>query len=503
MAVLAIDAGTSSCKAGVFSESGMVASAGREYAMLSPKPGYAELDAAEVWRKVKDSVKDALAQAKGKTDPVRAVSFSSMGEAMAPVTMRREVVGPCLMSYDARGAGYSDRLIREIGQEAFQRINPNAIGPYFSLPKILWIRDNLPEVYAKADKFLLFADFIGFMFGAEPFATNSLANRTLLLDIRKNDWSDQLLRWAEFPREKLGRIVQGGTPVGVMARDLAEEFGLDGEILLVAGGHDQCCNSLGCGCVKPGMAVAGLGTYETYCPVFSWPRDVDAYLAEVHNLEHYVLPDLYASFLYHHSGLLVNWFRRTFAPNEQARNGKSVYALLDEEMPAEPTNLLYLPHNEPLQWPAYDDETSGVFIGLTMATTRGEMFKALLEGIAYYFVDAMATLDRMGMKPESFVASGGGSRSDAWLQIRADILDVPFTRLETGEGSLTGAAVLAAMRIGMFSTLDEALAIYMRTGRVFVPDPRRREIYRESAALYKQMAAGNKELLKRLSKRNR
>lgn len=501
MAVLAIDAGTSSCKAGVFSDKGMVAAAGREYAILSPKPGYAELDAAEVWGKIKDSVKDALAKAGKRAGPIRAVSFSSMGEAMVPVTMSRDIVGPCLMAYDCRGAEYAERLEKEIGQDAFYDINPNAIGPYFSMAKMLWIKDHLPDVYAKADKFLIFADFIGFMLGAEPYATNSLANRTLLLDIRKSDWSDPLLEWAGFPREKLGRVVHGGERVGVMSKELKEEFGLDGEILLVSGGHDQCCNALGCGCIKPGMAVAGLGTYETYTPCFSWPQDVRAYLDKVHNLEHHVLPDLFVSFLYNHSGLLVNWFRRVFAPNEQGVGGRSVYDLLNDEMPSEPTNILFLPHNEPLQWPVYDGETSGVFMGLKTATTRGDMFKALLEGITYYFVDVMATLDKMGMKPESFIASGGGSRSEAWLQIRADILDIPLTRLETGEGSLTGAAILAAMQAGMFASLEEAVGAYMKLGRVFTPDPRKREIYRESAALYKEMAADVKPLLRKIAKR--
>lgn len=501
MGVLAIDAGTSSCKTAVFSAEGMVASAGREYPILNPRPGYAELDAADIWRKVKESVREALANAKGKVGRIRAVSFGSMGEVIAPVTMNREILGPCMLSYDIRGAEYSDRLLADFGQDAFYRINPNAIGPYFSMSKMLWIKDHLPEVYNRADKFLLMGDFLGFMFGAEPYASNSLSNRTLLLDIRKNDWSDTLLEWSGFAREKLGRIVQGGTRVGTMSKELVKEFGLEGEVALVAGGHDQCCNSLGCGCVKPGMAAAGLGTYETYCPSFSWPAKVEEYLAEIHNLEHHVLPGMYVSFLYNHSGLLVNWFRRVFAPNERAPEGGSVYDTLNGEMPPEPTGLLFLPHNEPPQWPNYVGDTSGMFMGLKVTTTRGDMFKALLEGITYYFVGAITSLDKMGLKPDILVASGGGSRSDAGLQLRADILDVPFVRLETGEGSLTGAAILAAVECGMFKSVEEAVAAYVKLGRTFTPDPRKREIYRESAALYKRMDEETRAVRSALAKR--
>ncbi len=503
MGVLTIDAGTSSCKVGVFSETGLVATAGSDYIINSPQPGYAELDAADAWQKMKNCVKKALAEAAGKAGPIRAVSFSSMGEAMVPVTLEREVVGPCLLSYDVRGGEYADKLLQDIGQEEFFTINPNAVGPYFSMPKMLWIKDHLPEVYAKADVFILLGDFIGFMMGARPYATNSLANRTLLLDIRKNDWSNRLLDWAGFPREKLGPVVQGGTPVGTMSENLKHEFGLTGDILLVAGGHDQCCNSLGCGCTKPGMATVGLGTFETYCPSFSWPHDVRAYLEEVHNLEHHVLKDLYVSFLYNHSGLMTNWFISVFAADLSAKSGASIQQILDSEMPDEPTNILFLPHNEPPQWPVFDGETSGVYIGLKIAHRRGDMFKAMLEGNILYFVDAMDSLEKMGMKPDVFIASGGGSRSDARLQLRADILNIPIVRLETGEGSLTGAAILAATRAGIFASYDQGVETFIKKGRTFEPDLKKHALYRQKALLYKEMEKDTLVLRRKLHQQSR
>lgn len=501
MAVLAIDAGTSSCKVGVFSVDGLLATAGREYAILTPRPGQAELDVPDIWQKIKECVKEAVAAAGSKAGRIEAISFSSMGETMVPVTADRKIIGPCILSYDIRGAEYSDKLLKDIGQKEFQKINPNAIGPYFSLSKILWVKDHLPEIHKQAAKYLLFADFIGFMLGAEPYAINSLANRTLLFDLRKNDWSDQLLDWAGFEREKLGKIVKGGTIVGTIDTTIGKELGLSGEVLLVAGGHDQCCNSLGCGCIKPGMAVAGLGTYETYCPTMSMPADLDLYLDEVHNLEHHVLDNLYASFLYNHSGLLLSWFRGVFARELQKRDGKNVYDLLNEEMPKEPTNILFLPHNEPLQWPLYDGKTSGVFVGLKSNTTRGDMFRAVLEGVTYYFVDAMSSLERMGLRPELFIASGGGSRSDHFLQIKTDILGVPFQRLESGEGSLTGAATLAGLGSGMFKNPDEAKQALVKLGRVFSPNPAGQARYAEMAALYKQMNADLKPLQLKLAER--
>ncbi|MDR1613011.1 MAG: hypothetical protein LBT97_09545 [Planctomycetota bacterium] len=501
MSVLSIDAGTSACKVGVFSEAGLVASAGREYPILSPKPGYAELDAADAWKRIKEAVAEAIGAARGKTGGIKAVSFSSMGETMVPVRMDRTVAGPCLLSYDVRGMEYAEKLDRDIGQDALFRINPNFIGPYFSYAKVMWLKDHMPEMFAKSDKILLFGDFIGFMLGAEPYAVNSLANRTLLLDIKKCDWSDRLLEWSGIAREKLGRIVKGGVKVGEVSPDLLAEFGIEGPVEIVAGGHDQCCNALGCGCTRSGLAVLGAGTYETYCPVFEWPSDPAAFLNEIHNFENHVVDGLYAAFLYHHSGLLSQWFRNVFAPEWSGLDNKTVHARLEAEMPGKPTNILFFPHNEAPQWPRYDGATSGLFVGLKTATTRGDMYRAFLEGTALYFVDAIAAMKRMGMTPDVFLASGGASRSDNWLQLRADVLGVPFERLETGEGSLAGAAMLAAMRAGMFAGLDEAAAAWVRRGRVFAPDAGRHAYYRESAALYKRIRPGIGPLMKDMNLR--
>jgi xylulokinase len=190
----------------------------------------------------------------------------------------------------------------------------------------------------------------------------------------------------------------------------------------------------------------------------------------------------------------VNWFRRAFAPNETG----DVMKTLNDEMPDRPTNLLFLPHNEPPQWPEFIGDTAGVFVGMKTNTGRGEMFRALLEGITFFFVDAIAAMRRTGICPDSFVASGGSSRSDGWMQMRADILGVPFTRLAVSEGSLTGAAMLAAVNAGLFSSYADAAAAYVAHGRTFTPDAERHAGYREMFGLYKRLYPTLKPLLRDL-----
>lgn len=485
MKVLAVDVGTSSCKAGVADGTGFVAVAGREYSIRSARPGYAELDVHEVRGKVFDAVAEALAAA--GPDGVRAVSFSSMGEALVPIGRDGGALGPSLLAYDVRGGRYADALAERFDAEELYGINPNRAGPQFSMMKLMWIKDNQPELYASTRAFLLWGDYLGHVFGAEPYATNSLANRTLLFDVPANDWSDALLDWAGLDRDKFGAIVGGGRIVGTVSPKMAARFGLPGDVLIVAGGHDQCANALGSGCVRAGTAAVGMGTYEAYCPIFRWPADTGAFRREGMNLEHHVVDGLFTTFLYHHSGLLVNWFRRAFAPNERPGGGMSVYDVLDAEMPDRPAKLLFLPHNEPPQWPKYLGRTAGAFVGLKTTTTRGEMYRALLEGIAFFFVAAMAAMKRVGIEVDEFRAAGGGSRSDAWMQMRADILGAPFARLAMPEGSLGGAAILAGVGAGLFATPEEGASVFAKKERTFEPRAETAAAYRELYEIYQSL----------------
>ncbi len=480
MLVLGIDAGTSSCKVGVFSPDGLVVSASCGYVLLSTRQGIAQLDAAVTWSRIENAIQEVLSNPAVSSREVRAVSFSSMGEAAVPVRLDRTVVGPSILANDVRGVEYAARLDREISARDLFRISPNRVGPNFSFSKLMWIREHDPDTYQAADKFLFWADFIAFMLGADPFASNSLANRSLLFDVRENRWSDALLDWSGIDRRKLGDIASGGDVVGTVRPDLARRFGLRDDVLLVAGGHDQVLNALGCGCIENGSAVVGMGTYESYCPIFSWPGDTEAFFAENMNIEHHVVPGLFASFLYHHSGYLVDWFRRTFAPNETVEG-------LNARIPDAPTRILFLPHNEPPQWPEFIRHTSGVFVGLKSSTTVDEMYRAVLEGITLYLMRAVTAMERTGVVPDVFLASGGGSRSDAWMQIRADVTGKPFTRLGVGEGSLNGTAILAAVKAGMFPDNAAAVRAYVGHERTFVPDPERHAYYARLAEVYRRV----------------
>jgi xylulokinase len=501
MSLLGVDVGTSGCKAAAFSEDGQaLATAYREYAIQHPQPGWAELDSRRVWECVRENIAEVAARV--GNDPVRALCVSSMGEAATPVTLDRRVLGPCILSSDTRGSEYVKDLERCISQEEFYATNPNVLGVNYSLPKLLWIRQHQPELYEQADKFLLWGDFVAFMLGCEPVTDYSLANRTLLFDIHKQDWSDRLLALTGIERVKLPLLMPSGTVAGTVSDSVARGLNLPGKVAVVVGGHDQCCNSLGAGAYQAGKTVCGIGTFECITPTFNRIPPAAAMLANGLNTEHHVLPNLFVSFIYNQSGCLVRWFRDTFARADCRLLSPSadIYDHLAGEMPPEPTRLITLPYFEITGPPGFVDNASGVILGLKTSTSRGEILKSIMESVTFYFAESMQALRDLGIDSSEFVATGGGAKSDRWLQIKADVLGVPFVRPHITEGSILGAAILAGAATGVFNNAAEGVAQFVKRDKVFEPDHDRHRLYQEKLQEYRELFPLLREFLAKLKK---
>jgi xylulokinase len=286
--------------------------------------------------------------------------------------------------------------------------------------------------------------------------------------------------------------------VGRAAAAPAAAMGLPAGVRVVAGGHDQCCNALGCGCTTAGRAACGIGTFECITPVYARLAEPLRMLREGLNIEHHALPGLFVSFIYNQGGALVKWFRDTFAAADAPEPGADVYARLNRELPEEPTRLLVLPHFETPVSPRLIPDSAGAIAGLRTSTTRGEILKAILECETLYFADSLAALRRMGVETAEFVASGGGAKSDAWLQIKADIFGVPFVRPRIREASALGAAMLAGLATGVFAHAADAVRCCVARERVFEPDPRRHALYREKQELYRELHPALRGILGRL-----
>ena len=489
MSLLGLDIGTSGCKAVAFDLGGRTISlAYEEYDPVRTRPGWAELDTVDVWKKIRTVLgKVAVATAH---DPVQAISFSSLGEAFVPVSADRRILGPSILCIDPRGAEYVAPLRAGLADAELYAINGNSWGNHYSLTKLMWLRDHDPELYRAADKFLLWGSFVPFMLGADPAVDFSLANRTLLFDLARGDWSPRLLALAGIDPAKLPRTVPSGTVIGKVSEAMAGELGLPAGIPLVAGGHDQCVNAVGCGVLDEGRAMYGLGTFICAVPVFR--KRVAPALMIPRGLctEHHAAKDRFVSFIYNQGGAVLKWCRDTFAAAEHAQaklDGRDMYQALMAEMPVEPGRIMVLPHFTATGPPAFITETSGVIAGLHLDSSRGDVVKGVLEGVTYYIRECLETLPEAGIEISDFRAVGGGSKSDAWLQLSADIMGRPFVRPRVTEAGALGAAILAGTGCGLYPSLADAANALVTLDRVFVPDSARHAIYNQRFAQYRQL----------------
>lgn len=489
MSFLGIDVGTTGCKATVFSETGRPLSfAYDEYDIRRPRPGWSELDPAEVWARVRKSIRSAVSGVTG--DPVQALSVSSMGEAMVPVSRDRRILGPSLLMIDSRGEEYLPLLETRIGAEKLYRINGNILGTQYSLPKLMWIRDNAARTYDEAWKFLLWSGFVSFMLGAEPRVDYSLANRSLLFDIDACAWSKEVAGAAGIDLEKLPDPVPAGTRIGGVSAQMASELGLAEGTPIIAGTHDQCANAVGCGVIDEGYGMSGMGTYLCFVPVFRERKPPAAMMRGGLNTEHHAAPGRYVTFIYNQGGLLLKWYRDTFARadrEEAAESGKDVYAGLIAEIPKGPSSVLVLPHFTVTGPPYFTAESSGVIVGLKLDTTRGDILKGIMEGVVFYHKELVDSIAETGIAMRELRAVGGGSKSDAWLQITADILGKPVVRAKVAEAGCLGAAILAGTGIGAFASLAEGVRAMVSLGERFEPEPGSQRLYRERHGRYREL----------------
>jgi xylulokinase len=489
MSLLGIDVGTTGCKAALFSTEGcMLASAYEEYDVRRPQPGWAELDTVQVWHKVERTIGQVVCAS--TADPVTALCVSSLGEAVVPVTRDRRILGPSLLNFDGRGEEYLASLDRALPGKRLYRINGNTFGNHYTLTKLRWIKEHQPELYAAAFKFLHWGSFVSFMLGAEPNVDYALANRTLFFDIDRETWSEELLAWAELDRDKLPDTVPSGTAVGAISDQAAAKLGLPRGVTVVSGAHDQCCSAVGCGVIAEGRAVFAMGTFLCITPVFARRRDPSAMIERGLNTEHHAVPGQYVCFIYNQGGSLVKWFRDTFAAAEHCRaqgEGRDVYPELFAELPEGPSPVVVLPHFAVTGPPEFITDSCGVVVGLRLETTRGEILKGILEGTVFYLKEIVDSLPPTGITITDYRAVGGGSKSDSWIQLCADIMGRPFTRPKITEAGVLGAAIMAGVGSGVFSSYEAGVETMVEPDRTFEPDVHRHGLYQDRFEKYRQL----------------
>ena len=446
MSYLGLDIGTSSCKGVAFNDRGkVVASVHREYNLIYPGEGLAELDSSEVCLKCFEVIKEIALHT--KYDRVRAMAVSSQGEAFTPVSEDGGILRNAMVSSDSRAVNFVEQFCSEFGAEKLYSITGHTAYPMFTLFKLLWYKQYQPDLWARTAKFLCFEDLIHLKLGLEPAIGYSLAGRTMLFNVLLHKWDDEILKAIDLQPSKLAKPLPSGTIIGTIPPAIALELGLTEEVAVITGGHDQTCAALGAGIVKEKTAMYATGTVECITPVFAKPVFNPELFKNNYCTYDYTLAGMYCTVAFSLSGgNVLKWFVDEFGEKEKSmamKTGKNIYEILLESLPDKPSRLLVLPYFAPTGTPYFDSNIAGAIIGLHFHTSRHEIMRALLEGVAFEMRLNLAILEESGIFIEELRAVGGGAKSKVWTQLKANVLNKPVTNLEIVEAGCLGAAILA------------------------------------------------------------
>ena len=483
--LLGIDIGTSGTKTLICDEEGTVLStAMAEHPISSPRPGWSEQDPQDWWQATVSATRAALKKAKIKGADVSGIGLSGQMHGSVFLGNGPKALRPALLWNDQR-TGEQCRQIEEKagGREALIELVANPALTGFTAPKILWVREKEPKIYAKTKHILLPKDYIRYRMTEEYATEVSDASGTLLLDVANRRYSDTLLELLGIDKSLLAPMHESPDITGGLTPQAAAELGLMAGTPVVGGAGDQAAGAVGNGIVMSGVVSATLGTSGVVFAHSDQPvRDP---LGRVHTMCHAV-PGKWCVFgCMLSAGGSFQWLRNTLGSGEVALAKKrkvDPYQLLVEEAAAAPAGsegLFFLPYLTGERCPHPDPAARGGWIGLTSRSTRQMMIRSLLEGVTFGMRDALDIIRQMGIPVTQVRASGGGARSEFWRQLQADIYNAPIVLTNAAEGPAYGVALLAGVGTGVWSSVEQAAKACIKQTAKILPQ-------KKSAAAYER-----------------
>ena len=471
MSLLAVDMGSSSCKAVAFSLEGRALAQGScSYAPESQRPGWAEMSPDKFWEAFQ-TVTRAVATA--TSEAVEALAISSHGETFIPVDARQQPVGPAILNIDNRAVAETIRLADALGRQHIFEITGLAVHSMYPIPKIFWMREHQQEVFSSASRFLALPSYLLSRLGLPAYVDYSLASRFLAFDVRQRCWSAEILSACQLSSEQLPVPVPSGTVAGHLKSSIAADLGLRSGTMVAVGGHDQPCGALGCGVLAPGRVSASFGTYECLVAASESPAINDQALAANLNSYCHVVPDRFVTLAYFPSGIMVEWLLRLLYPDQQLTNASvsELCSELEADAPERPTGLCITPHLAGTCTPDFDPHATGVILGIRPNTNRNDLYKGILECIACEFA-MMADLLQQVVGPfDDVYVTGGGARSRLGLKLRASLASRRLHLMQSPEAVSLGTAILAGVAAGAYRSFEEAVKQVVISSETIQPEP--------------------------------
>lgn len=496
--LLGIDIGTSACKVAVFERDGSVAaSATGDYSVYYPKEGWAEQNPEEWWQAVCSAIKEVLT--KGGIAPEEIAGVGIDGQSWSAIAMDKEgnVLTNTPIWMDTRAQSICDRLNREIGEENIFGVAGNSLQPSYTTAKILWYKENMPEVYEKTDKILQSNSYIAFKLTGAVTQDVSQGYGLHCFNMKTGQWDEEMCRKLGIPMEFLPEICSCDTIVGTVTENAAKECGLAPGTPVAAGGLDAACGTLGAGVIHPGetQEQGGQAGGMSIC--------MDTYKADPRLiLGFHVVP---GQWLLQGGttggGGVMRWFEREFADYERTRQeetGKSSLVQLNEIGEAVAPGcdgVLFLPYMAGERSPIWNPDAKGVFYGLDFSKTKGHMLRACMEGVALSLRHNLEIAEEAGAEVDVLRAMGGSANSLLWTQIKADITGKQIVVPSSDTATTLGAAILAGVGVGFYESYEEAVALTVKETRSHTPNKENKEVYDKTYETYLQLYESLKGLM--------
>ncbi len=491
--LLGLDISTTGAKALIIDEAGtVIASHTVAQQVSTPKPLWSEQNPPDWWDGMAESIQSALTQAQLSGDDIACIGLTGQMHGLVLLDQAGSVLRPAILWNDQRTQAQCDYMTARIGFKRLIELTGNRALTGFTAPKILWVRDHEPDIYAQVAQILLPKDYIRYMLTGEYATDLAGAAGTSLLNVAERKWSTEVIDALEIPAEWLPKTHEGPEITGVVSASAARVTGLKAGTPVVGGGGDQAAGAVGVGAVRPGVVSLVIGTSGVvFAPLDKYAYEPDGRL---HAFCHAV-PGMW-----HFMGVMLSaagslqWFRDALAP------GESFDDLLAPAAQITPGSdgLLFLPYLTGERTPHPDPLARGAFIGLTVRHTRAHLARAVLEGVAFGLKDGFNLIANAGLPADIEVrVSGGGARSPLWKQILADVLGATLVSTNSTEGAAYGAALLAAVGAGYYPDVVSACEATIHTSDAVTPGANR-AAYQQPYERYVELYPALKETFARI-----
>ena len=502
--LVGIDLGSTSLKAVIYDLAGnAIAKASRPTERFNPypdHPDWAIWKPEQIWGGTADALREAVGQIKNPAD-IKGVAVTGMGMDGVPMTKGGKWLYPFISWHCPRTKPQQEWWLERIGAEKQFSITGNPIWAINTALRLLWMRQHEPGILKKTHKWLLIEDFVNFMLCGE-FATDySMASNTLLLDQRTRTYSEELLKISGIDRGLLPGPRPSGTILGEVHAKAAEATGLPKGTPVVLGGHDFLCGALPAGAFRPGVVLSVLGTWDIIVAALPEPVLTPEVCRMGAWVDSHVAKDTWAIMGSAVAAEMLEWFRREYGFEEkqkaEAKGGVDWDYLMEAAKSSPPgaNGVMFLPHMSGSTFPIVDPNSTGAFVGLRNFTTKADMLRAVVEGLNFQFVQILKGLESgVGLKADTLVAVGGGTKNSFSMQNKADMAGKPIETPELEEATPLGAAILAGIGVRLYKDEQDAYAHVRRPGRLYEPNLALTAKYAERFKVFERIYPALKEV---------